>query len=296
MKTPGRAFILLAACCSCVGWRATSAPFAAISGEPTLFAPHLWAAGEEVHGGTFSPDASSFYFFKKVGPSEDYRIVVSHWTGGAWSAPQPVSFSTTTSDLYPAISRDGQRIVFTSYRRMPGDTTARANASLWMVERVGNDWGTPRPLSAISSTGDYHPGVQMTNDGTIYFRVISRSGRATYRSRFVNGTYTTRERVIEFDRLQNDTTRVWGAEPSPDESRFFLGVAPISREPVRVGAADIYVARRNGDRWETPTRLPASVNTPANESPATITPDNRTLIFSRDGRFYQVALASLGFD
>lgn len=260
--------------------------------EPRLFAPHLWDEGEEVHGGTFTGDGRSFYFFTKVG-AEDFRIVVSHWEDGNWRVPERVSFSDTTSDLYPAVSADGRRIVFTSYRRVPGDSSTHPNAHLWMVERVGDAWSEPQFLHGISSVGDYHPGVKMLRDGTLYFRVISRQDRATYRAPFMNGTYPRRERVTAYDALQSDSVRVWGAEPGPDDHHLFLTVARLVQAPEDFGPADIYVVRREHNGWSTPQPLPGIVNTEASEGAVTVTPDGRYLIFSRDGRLFQVALETL---
>lgn len=268
---------------------AAQPPFSGVGCEPQLFAPQLWSAGEEVHGGTFTADGGRFYFFKKVGP-EDFRIVEARWSGDGWRGPFPVDFSATTSDSYPAVSPDATRIVFTSYRRVPGDTSARPNAHLWTVERSGDGWNEPRPLPAISSLGDYHPGVKMLYDGTLYFRVISRTARATYRAAYVGGDYPRRERVTSYDQAQSPTVRVWGAEPGPDGSRFFLTTAPLAAAPSTFGPADIHVADADQHGWRAPSRLSSRINTDANEVAVTATPDGQHLLFTRDGRLYQVRI------
>jgi hypothetical protein len=268
---------------------AAQTPFQGRGCEPQLFAPQLWSDGEEVYGGTFTDDGRRFYFFKKVGP-ENFRIVEARWSGDGWRGPFPVDFSATTSDLYPAVSRDGTRIVFTSYRRVPGDTSARPNGHLWMVERNGDTWTEPRPLLALLSLGDYHPGVKMLHDGTLYFRVISRTDRATYRAPYVDGRYPRRERVRSYDKAQTPAERVWGAEPAPDGSRFFLTTAPLTAAPSTWGPADVYVANADEDGWTVPSRLSSRINTNANESAVTATPDGQHLLFTRDGRMYQVRI------
>jgi hypothetical protein len=268
------------------------APSQAVA-EP--FAPQLWGQDEEVHGGTFTGDGRTFYFFKKLGP-EDFRIVVSTLRDGAWTAPERVPFSTTQSDLYPAVSPDGNRIVFTSYRQLPGNTSARRNAHLWMTERRANGWTEPTFLHEISTPGSYHPGVKMLTDGTLYFRVIDAQSRATFRARLVGPRYPTRERVSEVDALQTGTTRVWGAEPSPDGRLFFLTMAQLTQAPSSFGPADIFVVKVENGHWSRPSALPASVNTDANEAAVSVNPVSRQLVFTRDGRMYQIPLRDIGLE
>ena len=72
--------------------------------------------------------------------------------------------------------------------------------------------------------------------------------------------------------------------------------APRVAAPATFGPADVYVVRRTGDRWSTPRRLPPTVNTAGSEGAVTVTPDGRYLIFSRDGRLYQVAISGLNIE
>ena len=165
-----------------------------------------------------------------------------------------------------------------------------------MTERQAEGWTEPTFLHEISTPGSYHPGVKMLADGTLYFRVVDARERATYRARLVAGRYPRRERVSEVDALQTDTTRVWGAEPSPDGRLFFLTIAQLTQAPASFGPADIFVVRVEDGRWSKPTALPASVNTEASEAAGTVTPVSRHLIFTRSGRMYQIPLRDVGLE
>jgi hypothetical protein len=101
--------------------------------------------------------------------------------------------------------------------------------------------------------------------------------------------------VTAFDRAQRNSIRVWGAEPAPTEDRFFLSMAPLVRAPSTFGPADLYTVRRNGAEWSAPIPLSPLINTAANESAVTVTPDGR-LLFVRDGKMYEIAIAALGLD
>src|SRR5690349_6066545 len=103
------------------------------------FEPDLLAT-DNVFRGTFAPDGRTFLFFRKVAANrddEDYRILQSRLVNGRWTAPTRVTLGGEFSDLYPTISPDGRRLVFSSYRPVPGDTTSHRNAHLWYVDRVG---------------------------------------------------------------------------------------------------------------------------------------------------------------
>ena len=99
-------------------------------GEPEVFAPETISTGN-VYRGTFTPDGREFYFFKNVTEGEeDYRIFRSRLVDKRWTTPQQINLGGDFSDLYPAISPDGQRMIFSSYRPAPGDTSAHSSAYL----------------------------------------------------------------------------------------------------------------------------------------------------------------------
>jgi hypothetical protein len=138
--------------------------------EPQVFGQGTLSVGE-IYRGCFTPDGRAFYFFKKVtSGQEDYRIFVSHQLNGEWGQPAQVRLGGEYSDLYPAISKDGKRMVFSSYRPAPGDTAGKPNARLWYVEREGGGWGAPVFLTAVNKAGHYHSWVKFGPGGALYFR------------------------------------------------------------------------------------------------------------------------------
>jgi hypothetical protein len=121
-------------------------------------APHL-ADSTKLFRGQFSPDGRELYYFKKVTPGqEDYRIFVSQLRNGAWSEPEKLLIAGEVSELYPTITPDGRRLVFSSYQPVPGDTSSHPNAHLYVAERRGNGWGAPVLQRAASRIGWYHSG------------------------------------------------------------------------------------------------------------------------------------------
>src|SRR5689334_2040093 len=84
--------------------------------------------------GSPSPDGLEFYFTQHQPNFGQHHIFVSRLTGGRWTAPESVSFSTTWNDREPRLSPDGRRIYFSSNRPMTaGDKPGRLD--LFMAER-----------------------------------------------------------------------------------------------------------------------------------------------------------------
>jgi hypothetical protein len=125
----------------------------------------------------------------------------------------------------------------------------------------------------------------MVQDGSLYFRVIGRGRRDLYRAQWRDGTYETPVRSNQFELLQSDTLRVWGAEPAPDERSFFLTVGRRSSPTQEWGPADVYTVsvRRDGS-WSPPRKLDDRINTGQAEGAMGVSPDGRYLYFTRGGR------------
>src|SRR5688572_16465394 len=95
--------------------------------EPVNFGPELSLKGNTFKG-CFSPDYLTFYFFRHKTPNaEDYGIYESTFMNGHLNEPKEVSFSGNGSDLYPlALPSEFGKLLFLSYRRIPGDTSKNA--------------------------------------------------------------------------------------------------------------------------------------------------------------------------
>jgi hypothetical protein len=132
---------------------------------PERFSPGVISSGN-VYRGSFAPDGRTFYFFKKVVEgAEDYRIFVSRLAGDAWTTPERFLLGGEHSDMYPAITPDGRRMIFSSYRPAPGATAEKPNANLWYADRKGDGWGEPVFMAEASVAGTYHSWVHVGRRG-----------------------------------------------------------------------------------------------------------------------------------
>ena len=86
------------------------------STKPPKLAPEIVSdTGDQVFRGVLSANRSEFYFFRSLGPNENYGIFKSNRNeSGVWETPKRVVLGAQHSDLYPALSLDGQQLVFAS--------------------------------------------------------------------------------------------------------------------------------------------------------------------------------------
>lgn len=259
-----------------------------------VFGPGVLSSGE-IYRGCFSPDGRSFYFFKKVTPGqEDYRIFVSRQINDKWSMPERVKLGGDFSDTYPALSKDGQRLVFASYRPVPGDTGKKPNAHLWYVDRKGDGWGEPVFMATASKLGHYHSWVEFGFDDGVYFRRTTPDWRAneTLVARWNGKEYATPEAVTVIERWKTWRTdvRIVGGSFSPAGNVLFFDVATRNPQTGR-GASDIWVSFKRGADWAEPKPLGPLVNTDGFDVFPFFSPDGETLYFVRDfAVFHRVPL------
>jgi hypothetical protein len=270
-------------------------------GNAAFFAPTTVSVGN-VYRGSFEPDGHTFYYFKKTGApaSEVYAIFRSRQVNGRWSTPDRVNLGGDFSDLYPTISSDGRRMVFSSYRPAPGDTAAsHPNAYLWYADKSGDGWGPPVFMGKTVVFGHYHPQPFFGPDGAVYFNRSGAPGSPH------NGQFITRWNGREFDtptrwdvvdraRRARPDLQIFEGTPSPDGSFAILTVAAADHEMRRRHPADLWVTFRTGSDWSEPRPLAGTVNTSAVENFPFFSPDGQRLYFVRDyARVHHVALKDI---
>jgi hypothetical protein len=259
-----------------------------------VFGPGVLSAGE-VFRGSFTPDGNVFYFFKKIGTGEDYRIYSSNRTATGWTTPAVVALGGEFSDLYPSISRDGRRIVFSSYRPVPALKGGKPSAHLWYAERTNDGWGTPVFMARATTLGHYHSWVELGFDDALYFRRTTPDWKTTetMRARWTGSEYASPEPYGDVERWKGwrPDVNVAGGAPGPGGRLVFLDVA--NRNP-RTGrpASDIWVSIKRGDSWTEPAPLGAGVNSDGYDVFPFVSPDGHDLFFVRDfSTFHRVPLA-----
>lgn len=265
----------------------------------TELAPALADSGR-LYRGSLSRDGRTLYYFRKVTPGqEDYRILRSTRTGARWSAPVQLDLAGgNTSELYPTLAPDGSRLVFSSYRPVPGDTSVHRNAHLWYVDRRGDGWGTPVFMADASELGHYHSGPVLGADGAVRFRRTTpdwRTGTSmiTRPSGAGFGKAEVYDELAHWYAPPNRDLHVWSAQWGPGRRSVLLEVARRDPRTGRPGSTDLWIAVQDGEVWREPVPLGAGVNTAGQEHFASIVSDECTLLFTRDySTLHHVSLAA----
>jgi Tol biopolymer transport system component len=237
---------------------------------PELFGPGFVSTCREHSAAMFTPDGSEIWFGRMF-PATIYCMKKEN---GRWTEPRPAPFSSGHDDLYPQLSPDGNRLVFTS-TRPPRESDAvlpRGRGQLWMVERAGDDWSDPRHLGPAINFGRRHGGGSFSPSGTLYYNASGDGSGGIYRSVETDVGFSSPERV---DALNSD---------APDHCPF---VAPdgsyiiISSFRGGFGLSDLFISfRREDGGWTEPRNMGSRINSAAKDEYPYVTPDGKYLFFN----------------
>ena len=254
--------------------------------EPEIFAPSTISAGN-VYRGSFTPDGQGFYFFKKVTEgAEDYRIFHSRIEEGHWTQPKQVNLGGDFSDLYPALSPDGQRMVFSSYRPAPGDTSAHPSAYLWYAERTSTGWGEPVFMDQPSTFGHYHSQLIFDAKGALSFarQTWNYRQKTQWTTRWDGQRFQVADTLVVWQYWRNRLPEgfyLYEATPGYDGTYALLVVGEVNQQTGWPGPADLWVASKSSEGWGEAYPLGDEINTPGVENFAFFSPDGQMLYFVR---------------
>ena len=164
--------------------------------EPKIFGEARISTGDFESHPAFTPDGNTLYFLKDSPDFNFWTIFVSEYQSGRWTEPEIAPFSGQYRDADPFITADGAKLFFISDRPVPGKK--HLDLDIWVMDRIGRGWGTPRNLGApVNSEGsEWYPTVAA--DGTLYFGSDRPGGKGKtdiWRSRLVDGKYAEPENL-----------------------------------------------------------------------------------------------------
>jgi Tol biopolymer transport system component len=249
---------------------------------PMIFAPGVVSGPQNDGAPTFTPDARTIYFERSYG----HRSIVfeSRRVDASWSKPQVASFSGPWSDQQPALSPDGNRLVFASARKVlstehPSDPP-KTLAGLWCVDRTKSGWSMPVRLPETVNTSNLVFKPSIARNGDLYFMSAAGSGAdgpnwRIFHSAWINGAYQAAQR------LSFSSGPYFDVDPyiAPDQS--YVVFSSRGRRSPDDGHEHLYVALREGKDWGAvhPLRY-AGDDWGADDGEAQVSPDGMTLYFS----------------
>jgi Tol biopolymer transport system component len=238
-------------------------------------------------GITFSPDGNTFYVAQ-----DRSDIMVSDFRNGKWSSARPAEFSGTYRDGDPFVSPDGSQLFFWSTRPLNG--RLRKNMALWVVEKSGAGWSSPRDLGSSINGTDGGPGFPaVASNGNLYFmdnRPDSIGGLDVYWAKRTGGGYSMPQNLGP---VINSPHSDFDAFIAPDESYIVFA----SDRPGGLGGGDLYISRRRYGSWSPPRNLGPKINSAGFECCPSVSPDGTRFYFTTQGLgrngIYEVSIAAL---
>jgi Tol biopolymer transport system component len=243
---------------------------------PEVFAPGLISFGFHEHGLTFSRDGTEAYFVTTDVGYSHYVIVRLVMEKDRWSAPTVAPFSGRYRDGVVRFAPDGRKLFFSSHRPLQEGTDSRADSDIWMSERAADGWTEPLNLGTPVNTEGVEAQPSVSSNGTLYYQADYDQETAydLYTARLENGRFETPEKLGRGINTEHNESAPF---ISPDGSYLIFQ----SNRPGGLGSLDLYVSFKLSDgSWGVPVNLGATVNSPAAEFAASVSPDGKYLFFS----------------
>jgi hypothetical protein len=249
----------------------------------SVFAPGVVSGPAHDSAPAFTRSGDQVYFGRS-NPQQSTILVSERRTDGHWSEPRIAPFSGIWNDMEPAISPDGQFLIFVSNRpNQEGGAevegfyagSKQRGGRLWRINRLNNGWGTPVLLPAAVNTNASTFAPSVAGDGSLYFMTTDvTSGKfRLFRSQFHNGSYSPAQPLPFSDGTVTDVDPA----VAPDESFLVFGSGRIADRGI-----DLFIVFRNNHGWGEPIHLGNDINTPKSDAEPRLSPDGRTLYFSSE--------------
>jgi len=241
--------------------------------EPVEFCPEVLRAGRRACGITFSPSGDEAFFNEYTPGGGSANLMGMRMVGGVWSDPETAPFNSAQIDNDIAMSPDGARLCWRSWRPLPGNTESEENLSLWAVDRTADGWGEPFPVECGGHRiAPAYPGIAA--NGTLYFATrVSEGEYGIARAKRSGKQYEKPELLFSGD------IRLGDACVAPDES---FVVTTCGGLPQYSNAASLMVSFPTADGEWTPLKdLGSQINTKLVEYCTTLSADGKRFFFCR---------------
>ncbi|MEL6944984.1 MAG: flagellar motor protein MotB, partial [Bacteroidota bacterium] len=152
--------------------------------------------GNEANAG-FNANYTEIYFVRCAydkKKNQYCKLMVSKKTGNSWSIPEKLPFVKEEINYgQPTLSKDGKTMYFHC-----DDPDGWGGKDIWMIQRQGEDWGTPKLLGRSINT-EGNEGFPYLDSDTLYFSSDYHGGMGgldIFRSHKVNGRWTVAENLL----------------------------------------------------------------------------------------------------
>lgn len=191
-------------------------------------------------------------------------------------------------DYTPSITADGQTLYFTARRndtkggRMDENGDYKYFEDIYVSEfdAKSGSWGQASQVEGELNTETYDAVLSIAPSGNgmfVYKNNVNNAGDIFF-SEYRPATKEWTE-AVKLPRPVNTSYFEGSASVTADAQTLYF----VSEQPDGLGQGDIYVSRKNGDKWTTPESIGESVNTELDEKFVFIHPNGKTLYFASNG-------------
>jgi len=221
---------------------------------PTLFQTGIISTGLAERDFALSPDETEL-FYTIQSPLGYFQTIVymRKDSKGVWCNPQIAPFAGNYSDLEPAFSPDGKRLLFSSNRPVSGDKVK--DFDIWYVEKKGEEWSAiPQNMGTPVNTeaNEFYP--SLTKSGNLYFTASYKNGigrEDIYVATLTEGKY---KQPVALDTAVNSQVDEFNAFVSPDED-FILFTSYGRKDDM--GRSDLYISQKDqSGNWQPAKHIP----------------------------------------
>lgn len=230
----------------------------------------------------------------------EWEAIAAHLQFAAQAITRPVELisrplegdvNTPAPEYYPAMTADGQTLLFT--RQIGGRNAFEGQEDFYTATRIGpTTWGNVQPLRGIN-TPDNEGAPTLQGDGQRLVFTACSTLENGYGPRTGKGSCDLFEaewndRNAAFDlgyNLGAPNTSAWESQPSLSaDGTTLLFVRSTRATRDRPAQQDIYEAHRLADgSWSEATPVAGPINTPGIDGNPVLHPDGSTLYFVSDG-------------
>lgn len=191
--------------------------------------------------------------------------------------------NTEFAEYAPVVAPDLSYLIFTS--RRPGSTGGKKDLTGQPYEDIyiaDYDVKTETLSNVRKAEGEvnsdgHEASISVSWDGNTLFIYKDDKGDGNiYMSTKIAGSWGPSVKMpapINTKHYENH------AFLSPDGNQLYF----VSNRPGGLGGKDIWVSKKNGEKWEEPVNMGSRINTPYNEDSPVLLSDGKTLYFSSQG-------------
>ena len=227
-----------------------------------------------VNGLAISPNYKAFYFTERFDGKA--RLSKRNCESGHWQKNTLVFENHAFQDYQPTLSRDGNRLYFTSTRPISGNEPARQN--VWVAVK-SDEWGHPLLIKELASPSWDGHAVEITPSTLLFAsdRAESDSMVDAYQIDLSAAT----PRIVLVTALNTQSSDNDFGYDYHSQMLVFSRYDPDTKD------IDLFVSFHTDANWTIPVPLAALNSTDWEMSPA-FTPDGQYLLFKRADKPFQL--------